>query len=499
MRFLLDTNILIHREDNREVPAELQKLLRLINQIGGSAILHPESIREIERDRDTNRKEIVKSKILSYPFLEKPSDYSRDDGFMNVVGKPSTPNDHVDNALLYAVVRNSVDYLVTEDIGIHKKASRLNVKERVLSIGEARQRLQPFLPSEIASHPSALKVEFVYNLNVKDVFFDSLRQEYPEFNDWFENISREARQCWVYQQSSCQIGALLIRKIEIEAIDAVPPLPKKKRLKLSTFKVESTGYKIGELFIKLAVQYCIENSIGEIYLTHFTQAEDTLVDLLVEYGFSKIAKNPRGEDVFLKEVLIEKQALSGASPLTISKHYWPSFCDGPNVTKFIVPIRPAYHDRLFVELKELVTLFEMAGQFIVEGNTIRKAYLCHSRIKGLSPGTLLLFYRSQRKQAITSIGITEDVLADVDDKDAILNAIEKRTVYSEPEINEMLKKHLMIILFTWHFYLKFPVTMEWMRANGILSAPPQSILKIPHDSYLKIKAKGGLDERFTIN
>ena len=63
----------------------------------------------------------------------------------------------------------------------------------------------------------------------------------------------------------------------------------------------------------------------------------------------------------------------------------------------------------------------------------------------------------------------------------------------------MLQKHLMIILFTWHFYLKFPVTVEWLRANGILSAPPQSISKIPHDSYLKIKAKGGLDERFTIN
>ena len=224
----------------------------------------------------------------------------------------------------------------------------------------------------------------------------------------------------MYQQNSGQIGALLIRKIETEVIDTIPPLAKKKRLKLSTFKVESTGYKIGELFIKLAVQYCIENSIGEIYLTHFTQAEDALVDLIVEYGFSKTAKNPGGEDVFLKEVVIDKQVLSGASPLTISKRYWPSFYDGPHVTKFIVPIRPIYHDRLFVELKELVSLFEMAGQFIVEGNTIRKAYLCHSRIKGLSPGTLLLFYRSQRKQAITSLGITEKVLANVDDKDVII-------------------------------------------------------------------------------
>ena len=130
MRFLLDTNILIRREDNREVPGELQKLLRLISQIGGSVILHPESISDIERDKDTNRKEIMKSKILSYSPLEHPPDYRGDGGFTNVVGKSSIPNDHVDNALLYAVVKNSVDYLITEDIGIHKKANRLQLKDR---------------------------------------------------------------------------------------------------------------------------------------------------------------------------------------------------------------------------------------------------------------------------------------------------------------------------------------------------------------------------------
>jgi hypothetical protein len=43
------------------------------------------------------------------------------------------------------------------------------------------------------------------------------------------------------------------------------------------------------------------------------------------------------------------------APTEISKRHWPCFYDGPNVKKFIIPIRPVYHDRLFVELKEQVS------------------------------------------------------------------------------------------------------------------------------------------------
>lgn len=143
-------------------------------------------------------------------------------------------------------------------------------------------------------------VALVYNLDISDPIFISLKEEYEEFDSWFKKISREGRKCWVYRRRDGAIGAILIYKIENDPIDATPPLPAKKRLKISTLIVTHIGYKIGELFIKLAVGYSIKNNLTEIYLTHFTKPDDYLVDLITEYGFYKAAVNNRGEDVFVK-------------------------------------------------------------------------------------------------------------------------------------------------------------------------------------------------------
>ena len=101
-----------------------------------------------------------------------------------------------------------------------------------------------------------------------------------------------------------------------------------------------TGNIIGELFIKLAVDYSIENKIDEIYLTHFITSPDFLLDLISEYGFEEVATlNQDGEKIFLKKLIYETQN-KYTNIKQISKKYYPSFYDGKNVNKFIVPISP---------------------------------------------------------------------------------------------------------------------------------------------------------------
>ena len=74
-------------------------------------------------------------------------------------------------------------------------------------------------------------------------------------------------------------------KLEDEPIElASKLLPKKKRVKINTLKVTRLGYKVGELFIKLSVGYAQENKASEIYLTHYTKEQDSLVSLIQEYG-----------------------------------------------------------------------------------------------------------------------------------------------------------------------------------------------------------------------
>ncbi len=504
MRILIDTNIFIYREDYHIIPENLQKLLKILNTLVAEILIHPKSIEEIHRDLDEDRKRVVSSKINTYASLELPPDPNKDNNFMGIVGHSLKPNNYVDNAILYAVYKDAVDFLITEDRGIYNKAVKLNLKDRVLSIEDALSIFEKNFLGKKVSSPPALKAEVVYNLKINDPFFDSLKEEYGEnkFEAWFKDISREGRKCWVHFKEDDTIGALLIYKGEDEPIDSIPTFPQKKRLKLSTFKVTHLGHKIGELFIKLSVDYAIKNNLAEIYLTHFTKPEDDLVDLITEYGFNKVAykiTNNREEDVYIKELLPDKEKLSSLRPLEVAKNFWPNFYGGAKINKFILPILPEYHERLFIEYKGRQTkLPEHLGEFIIEGNTIKKAYICHSRITKISPGDILLFYRSQDKE-LTSLGVVEKVYSGLQDKDKIARLVGKRTVYSIGEIDEMAKKPTMVILFTWHFHLPTPLKLDELKRMNVIKGAPQSIAQISHDQYLKIKTNGGIDERLAVN
>src|SRR5690606_28206131 len=159
------------------------------------------------------------------------------------------------------------------------------VGERVFLISEALYDFNRCLPSrEISPTPPALVKDNMHNLDPQDPIFDSLRVDYPGFDEWFIEKAQEGRECYVHRRTDGSLGAILIYKIEDEPIPSIPRLPKKKRLKIATMKVEHVGYKIGELLLKVSIDIALKNNITEIYLTHFTQPKgDRLIDLVSEY------------------------------------------------------------------------------------------------------------------------------------------------------------------------------------------------------------------------
>jgi len=499
MRVLIDTNIFIYREDDHVLSSNMQKLLATLRKVGAEILIHPLSLEDLEKDVDKGRRAIMLSKIRTYSFLDRPPNPKTDFEYLNTVKSKTENSEAIDNTILYAVHKDAVDFLVTEDRGIHKKAHRLGIADRVLLINDALQILDQYISKEWIIPPLALREEYVYNLNPRDPIFDSLKNDYGGFDEWFKKISREGRKCLVHFREDDSIGALLIYKIEDEPINSSPPLAKKKRLKISTFKVTHVGYKLGELLIKLSTDISIKNSISEIYLTHFREPEDRLAELIYEYGFYKAAVSQVGEDIFLKKLVVDAAEAAKLSPLGVAKAFYPSYYDGIIVRKFVVPIRPEYHNRLFTDLQtRQATLAEYAGDFIVEGNTIKKAYICHPKARKMGPGDILLFYVSKRKE-ITSVGVVEAVDRDIRDTDVIIRRVGKRTVYSRNEIEEIVKKPTTVILFRQHFHLKNYLSFRQLQRMGVLAGPPQSIVQITDESYAKIKSKGGIDERFTIH
>lgn len=506
MRVLLDTNILIEREDNRILNEDLQLLMRILNQLNINLVIHPKSIEDIERDKNNERKQVILSKLKTYNLLKEFPEPSTDANFIEIVGKPRKINDFIDNYLLFTIYRDTVTFLITEDIGIHKKANRLEISERILSILDAINIFKTEIPKEKIKIPNALKRITMSQLNLNDPIFDVLREDYPNFNNWFVDKARGGRNGWIYQRDWKRLGAILIYKFENEEIPSIPMLPKKKRLKISTMIVSYTGQKIGELFIKLSINLALENNLTEIYITHFSKEKDHLLNLIEDFGFKKVAilehewsKIP--EDIFIKKIIIEREDINSLTPVRVSKEFYPNFCDGNNVKKHIIPIKPQYHLRLFTDFPKRgqLTLDEVINEFIIEGNTIKKAYLTQSSTKKIEPGDILLFYRSEDMKEIVSLGVVEKFHYRLEDKDDIINLVGRRTVYSLSEIQKLVKKPTSVILFNHHFYLKYPINYQELINRNILHGPPQSITEIAHKKYLFIKEKGGIDERFTFS
>lgn len=495
MRILIDTNVFIYREDPKIVTENLQRLLRIINENKHTILIHTASFDDINNDRNIERKSIMLSKIKTYPFLESPP--APDKKFLSSIGRGVQDPVINDDKILYAVYRNAADIFITEDKEIQKNALKLGIEDRVMDILTALIYFENIHYKKPVSHVIIRDVP-TYSIDVNDPIFDSLREDYPEFNWWYEEkCVKKGRRCWVYTEGD-RVHAILIYKEEDEAIkDITPALPKHNRLKIATLKVDLQGNRIGELLLKLAIKYCINNNIDEMYLTHFVKEQDPLIKLIEEFGFEYISNNIRGEAVYLKKLIPDTP--KGINPVDMSRRYYPSFKDGNSIKKFIVPIIPEYHNRLFQDYEERQWEITEYVNINPQGNTIRKAYLSRSRIKKINPGDILLFYRSHDQQKITSIGVTESVYLSLIDSKDIWNRIgSNRSVYTREEI-EAIKKPVTVIIFRHHFNLNHSLDIKQLTANNIIVSAPQSIIEIDNKKYEYIKSHGGINEHFTFD
>ncbi|MGC8913190.1 MAG: hypothetical protein ACP5LE_04545 [Thermoplasmata archaeon] len=82
------------------------------------------------------------------------------------------------------------------------------------------------------------------------------------------------------------------------------------------------------------------------------------------------------------------------------------------------------------------------------------------------------------------------VYENITDSNEIISYVGKRSVYSRSEIEEISKKPTKIILFWWNLHFKKPLKYKTLLDYGILNGHPQTIIKISHEKYLKIKGRG---------
>ncbi|MFN2427251.1 MAG: GNAT family N-acetyltransferase, partial [Candidatus Binatia bacterium] len=195
MKFLLDTNAIIPAEptavdDVETATPVVAEMLGLLARGRHEVFVHPDSVREIGGDRRRERRELRLSLLTKYQTL--PSPPVLPEALRVVLGRAAGTHDEVDRRLLASVLADAVDYLVTDDRGLHKKAARLGIGERVLAIGDAVAAVRALFES-VGSVPPAVEKTYCYNLDLADPIFDSLRSEYVDFDGWMRKCRLEHR------------------------------------------------------------------------------------------------------------------------------------------------------------------------------------------------------------------------------------------------------------------------------------------------------------------
>lgn len=485
LTLLLDTNVLIPLQDSYAVLGDSLANFHRLAFIGGHRLVyHPASIEDFERDSDVARRARNLEHIRRYPSLEQPATCPWN--------TPATsPNDACDNEILYALECDAAHALVTEDKGLLTKARGRGLGHRTYNIQTAEDWLrrlhQPFdvsLPNidDVPLH--SLTPELSHE------FFNSLRDGYSLFDEWFREKAKENRKAWIYRDETGAPGAICIYDIQTnEAITDAGKRLENKALKLCTFKVGQSvrGRKIGELFLKAAFRYGTENRCEHIFVHTDTEKHAYLVNLLEDFGFYDVGSY--GADrVYVKNHPITAPDPGGISALEYVRKFYPHFQTGPSINKFLVPIQQAFHEILFPDYHALQPL--LFASYGSVGNAIKLAYLCHASSKQIRPGDVLLFYRSEDEQSVTSLGVV-DQFAELSDAASIAALVSRRTVYSIKEIETMAVKPTKVILFRLIKHFSIPASLHRLRKDGVVSGNIQSITKISDVAFSRVLEAAG--------
>lgn len=139
-------------------------------------------------------------------------------------------------------------------------------------------------------------------INLQDPFFQSLREDYLGFDEWFE---RKSNQDTFVQYVDNKLAGFLYLKVEKNCVeDVMPSIYADKILKIGTFKIDAHGTQMGEQFIKIIMDYASNEKADICYVTIY-EKHQSLINLVEQFGFKLYGTKGEGkytENVYLKRM-----------------------------------------------------------------------------------------------------------------------------------------------------------------------------------------------------
>jgi len=292
----------------------------------------------------------------------------------SALGVPErSSHDWVDHQLLAALQADAVDTLVTEDVRIHRRAKRLGLHHRVAFLTEALTELEALSDKPQGSLP-AVETTKAHNLDSDDEIFIMVRQEYPEFDKWLTKCKREHRQAWIVRGPDNKYAGVSIVNREDRADLGLPD----KTLKICMFKISDrhAGHRYGELLLRDIFNYAEQNAFQSLFVEVFPKQE-RLIAFLNEFGFFDLAKpTSRGELRLGKALQFTADEVAKLDPLEFNRRFGPSAIKWSDVSAFVVPIKPKYHDVLFRRQRRKLSFLKVIDRAVMRFGKHTFAILC---------------------------------------------------------------------------------------------------------------------------
>ncbi|SDF57035.1 hypothetical protein SAMN04488689_105388 [Paenibacillus sp. cl6col] len=245
------------------------------------------------------------------------------------------------------------------------------------------------------------------DIDLNAPFFYSLKVDYKEFEEWFNRKCNS--EAYLFYENELVEGFLYFKCEDGSVEDIEPILDCSSALKIGTFKINPHGTRLGERFIKKALDYALINKVEYCYVTIFDKEETSgLIRLLRKYGFYDYGTKTtwNGTELVLVKNLKDSQN-------DILKDYPMINVSGKD--KYLLAIYPQYHSIMFPDSilrNESVDILEDVSFT----NSIHKIYVTTMPVNRTSRGDILVMYRTatpgqvaEFSSVATSICVVEEV------------------------------------------------------------------------------------------
>ena len=504
MKILLDTNLIIHREAATVVRDDIGEVYRWIDNLKYEKFIHPDTVKELSSHKDERVVRSMTAKIGAYNQLRTITPDSNE--IVNLRLNDTTPQDVCDTNIIKELHSGKVDILISEDNGLHRKAGILGVSEKVYTIEDFLQKVRIENPELTSYKVLSIKKKYFGNIDIaNEPFFETFIEDYKGFSEWFKKKSEE--EAYVCYSAKQGLVAFLYVKRENEDenySNISPTFQKKKRLKIGTLKVVQTGYRIGERFLKIVFDNALASRVDEIYVTIFEKRKDQLrlISLLEEWGFKRHGT---------------KSSESGEEAVFV-RDFSPSFNpNDPRLTypylskkgsKFIVPIYPGYHE-MFPDSKLRTEDPSNYAKIVPYQNSLEKVYVSRSIERGLSPGDIIVFYRTKDKRpgyyssVTTTLGVVKSVNLNIETFEELKIACGKRTVLTESELERFCKINPdyppFVVNFLYIYSFPKRLNLKKLTELGIIKSAPRGFERLSDEKFELLMRESNAEKSFIVD